>query len=196
MIQSLTPELAKAFDLPEDIDGVVVAKVQEESPAAKAGLKRGDVITKFKGKKVGDANQLRNAVAQQSPGDEVNVSIRRDGESQTMTVKLGALHGEGGGSGAGSDVMEGLSLGTVNSETRSAFELPRQLDKGVVVTDIKPNTPAARTGLQPGDVILEVNRREVASIEEFADIYNTSKGRILVLLYRDGNTLFAPIPKP
>lgn len=193
-IQSLTPELANAFDLPESTEGVVVAKVEEESPAATAGLKRGDVITHFKGKKVDGASQLRNRVARQSPGDEVNLTIRRNGEQQTMTVTLGALHGDSG-TGTHSDILDGLSLGSVDSEARKQFRIPRELDDRVVVTDINPDSPAARTGLQPGDVILEANRKEVTSVEDFAEIYRNAKQRVLVLLYRDGNTLFAPIPK-
>lgn len=196
MIQSLTPELAKAFDLPKTQSGVVVAKVQEGSPAAEAGLKRGDVIVGFKGNKVKDANQLRNAVAQQSPGDEVDLTIRRDGQQQTLDVKLGALHGGEGTGGAGDGgLMEGLSLSGLTDSARAQFDVPRQIEGGVVVTEVKPRSPAAKTGLQPGDVILEANRKTVTSVEEFAEVYHAAENRVLLLLYRDGSTLFAPIPK-
>ena len=196
-IQTLSSELAEAFNLPKDTKGVVVSRVQEDSPAQRSGLQQGDVITKFEGEEVETANDLRNVVAQQSPGSRVDVTVVREGEEKTIEVELGSL---GGGTDGKLEferqgMLQGLVLGSIDSEAREQFDIPEGIEHGLVVSNIKRGSPAARTGLRPGDVILEVNRNKVRSIDQFQEAYDRAERRVLLLIYRDGSTLFLAIPK-
>jgi len=196
LIQTLSPELAEAFDLSNDTQGVVVSKVQENSPAAQAGLRQGDVIVRFDGQKVASASDLRNRVAHTAPGTSVEVTLRRDGQKKTVPVELSALGASGGKLELDRQgMLKGLVLSTVDQKAREQFDLPERLDQGIVVMDVNRGSPAARTGLRPGDVLLEVNKKELTSIDQFTNAYEQAERRILLLVYRDGNTLFLAIPK-
>jgi serine protease Do len=197
LIQTLTPDLAQAFDLPEDTKGVVISNVKEGGPADEAGLQQGDIVVKFDGENIDSANTLRNVVAQKSPGSKVSVTVLRDGDKTTVQVKLGALNGSKDGRLSMKDkgVLQGLTLGEIDQEIRQKLELPEQIDKGVAVLEIEPGSPAARTGLEPGDVILEANRRPIESVDAFAEAYDQANRRLLLLIYRNGQTVFLAIPK-
>jgi serine protease Do len=197
LIQTLTPDLAQAFDLPEDTKGVVISNVKEDGPADEAGLQQGDIVVKFDGENIDSANTLRNVVAQKSPGSKVSVTVLRDGDKTTVQVKLGALNGSKDGRLSMKDkgVLQGLTLGEIDQEIRQKLELPEQIDKGVAVLEIEPGSPAARTGLEPGDVILEANRRPIESVGAFAEAYDQANRRLLLLIYRNGQTVFLAIPK-
>jgi Do/DeqQ family serine protease len=197
LIQDLSPELAEAFDVPEGTAGAVVSRVQPESPAEEAGLQQGDVLIEFDGKPVESATGLRNRVAHTPPGETVELQVIRDGNRQTLEVELGTLQGAGGGPREleKQGMLKGLVLGPVDQQAREEFELPDEIDQGIVVRKVKPGSPASRSGLRPGDVILEVNRQEVASIEDLTGAYQQADRRILLLVYRDQGTLFLAIPK-
>ena len=171
MIQPVTPELAKAFDL-KDASGALVGQVTEGSPAEKAGLKEGDVVVEFNGRKVADSRQLRLMVAQTSPGTDAKLEIIRDGKTTSVTVKLGELPKEGlarAGSGpprgSSGELLDGLIVDDLNARTRRQFNIPDSVD-GALVTQVDPNSPSAAVGLRPGDVIIEINRRRVANADE------------------------------
>jgi Do/DeqQ family serine protease len=197
LIQDLSPELAEAFDVPEGTTGAVVSRVQPDSPAEEAGLQQGDVIVEFDGKPVESAGSLRNRVAHTPPNETVELQIIREGDEQTLEVELGTLQGAGGGPRAlgKQGMLKGLVLGPVDDQAREEFELPDEIQQGIVVRDIEPGSPASQSGLRPGDVILEVNRQEVTSIEGLTRAYDQADRRILLLVYRDRGTLFLAIPK-
>ena len=197
LIQTLTPELAQAFDLPDDTKGVVISNVKEGGPADEAGLEQGDIVVTFDGEDIDSANTLRHSVAQKTPGSKVSVTVMRDGEETTVQVKLGALNGSTNGRLSMKDkgVLQGLTLGELDEQIRQKLEIPEQIDQGVAVVDIESGSPAARTGLEPGDVILEANRRPIESVDEFAEAYEKAERRLLLLIYRNGQTVFLAIPK-
>ncbi|RMD61638.1 MAG: PDZ domain-containing protein, partial [Planctomycetota bacterium] len=175
VIQDLTPELAKSFDF--DGKGVLIAEVTENSPAEKAGLQSGDILVRFNGDRVSSANELRFLVASAEPGERVPVEVFRDGRTRTFRVKLGELPVEQLTS-ANTPGMErhsngafayeeslGMSVRTLTPALAERFGV-RDVDEGVIVTAVDPNGPAAFAGLRPGDVILSVQGKTVASARE------------------------------
>jgi len=186
-IQSVTPELAKSFGL-DEARGALVAAVTEGGPADKAGIERGDVVTAFNGTPVKDAHDLPAMVAATPVGEQVEVTVLRNGQEKTLTVKLGELSeqqaktesGEGGGDW-------GISVANLSSEAARRFQLGRE-QKGVVVTEVEPGSPAEATGIQPGDVIQEVNRQPVESVADFRKaVANAKDEDTLLLLVRRGD---------
>ena len=162
-IQPLTQELAKSFGI-TGTQGALVASVSEDSPAARAGLKEGDVIVTFDGKPVEGPRVLPAIVANTPIGRAVPVGIVRDGSRQTVTVTVGNLtdsreaRAAPAEKGPESRATEKLGLALQELTPELAKQLGVQGDKGVVVTEVKPDSPAAQAGLAAGDVIREVNR--------------------------------------
>jgi serine protease Do len=190
-IQELTPDLAQAMGLKES-RGVLIADVTPGSPAARAGLRRGDVVLRIDGQEVQSTGQLRNVVAEHSPGTTLKLDLQRKGKTSTVEVKLGeqpaAVARPGQVERQG--LLGGLGLGELGPEQRSRYRIPAEIRKGVVVETVFPGSPAASQGLRPGDVILEVNGTPVDSVARFNQIYRQTRGRLLLLIYRDGSTLF------
>jgi serine protease Do len=193
-IQPITSELAASLGLSE-VRGVIVSGVESGGPADSAGIKQGDVITAIDGKPVEDSNSLRNQVASTQPGAEVTLTVRRDGGEQPFRVKLGEL--SVAASQAGSDKSEGssgglygMSVSSLNPETARRLGLPEST-KGMVVTSVEPISAAADAGLQPGDVITQVNRQPVSSVAELRSALAQTKERpALLLINRRGAVLF------
>ncbi|HLV65895.1 MAG TPA: DegQ family serine endoprotease [Polyangiaceae bacterium] len=200
-IQEVDSDLAAALKLPVKA-GIVLSDVQPGSPAARAGLRRGDVVTKLDGKAVTSLGHFRNAIAIAGAGRKVALEIYRDGRPQAVTVQLGEMPNEPlGGSSAkpstpgGRSPLDGISLAPLTPEHRRAFRVPADVNGGVIVTGVAPGSSAARAGLRPGDVILEVNRRPVATLEQFEAAYTKSQGRVLLLVNRGGNTVFMVVKR-
>ncbi len=200
MIQPVTEDLATEFKL-KDQSGALVGEVTPNSPAAEAGLKEGDVVVEFKGKKVADSRQFRLMVAQTAPGTKVTIKVMRDGEEKTCTVKLGELSedilakagGEGGrgrGPGGERDVLRGADVADLDARSRSQFEIPAGI-RGAMITSVAPGSAAAEAGLRPGDVIVEVNRRLVTNAREALEFSSQNKGaRLLLRVWRDGGSRY------
>lgn len=198
-IQELTPELAAGLKVPTT-SGVLVAQVYPDSPAEKAGIKRGDVIVAYDGKQVEHTYDLTRLVGTTEPGKSVNVKVIRDGREKTLQVVIGerpeeeelaSLPGGGGGANLGLRVSE--------ISPKDAKRLGLKPGQGVLVEDVDPDGPAAQTGIRPGDVIVEVNRVPVGSPEEFAkEIAKVGSGdSVLILLLRGPNYYFyAVVRKP
>ncbi len=175
-IGNLTPEMAEAFGF-EGTDGVLIEEVTEDSPAEKAGLKHGDIVTHFNGKAVTSQAQLRQLVAGTDPGRTVKLKIWRDGEEITATVELGKLEG----TTTPADWL-GVRVEPLSEEEARDMGLRRAV--GVLVTEVKKDSPAARY-VSPGDVILSVNRQRVDSVEEYQGLVKESgeRGRALLRFY-------------
>ena len=163
-IQNLTEEMAKSFDY-GSTKGVLVGDVTPNSPAGKAGLKSGDIITKLNGKAMEDMNQLRNAVAAMLPGTKVNVEVFRDGKDKTMEIALGELESKVSVA-QGHERSEDLGMTVRELTPDEAKQLKAENAKGVLVTEVKPGSLADDAGIRPGDVITNVGGKPVTNIGE------------------------------
>jgi serine protease Do len=195
MPQPVTPDLAKEFNLPE-ATGALVGGVEDNGPAAKAGIKPGDVIVEVGGKKINDHRHLRLLVAQTPPNTEVNVKIIREGEPKNFKVKLGELPVEnlasrglrGGeeGKDTSNETLDGVEVGDIDAKSRRQFGIPAHV-RGAVVTNVDPDSAAYDAGLRPGDVILELNKKTITSSEQAVELSNTAKGdRVLLRIWSHG----------
>jgi serine protease Do len=202
VIQPVTPDLAKEFNLPDNT-GALIGEVTRGSPAADAGFRDGDVIIEFNGKKVTDSRHLRLMVAQTAPGTKAPVKVLRDGREQTLTVTLGELPPEGlaatGGRSGGlrrgpqADALDGVVVEDLDARTRRQFNIPLQV-QGALVMDVDPVSPAAAAGLRPGDVILEINRQRVTSAEEAIQRSRQVEGnRVLLRVWSQGGSRFVVV---
>ncbi len=198
-IQQVTSDLAASLGLKE-VRGVLINSVTSGGPADKAGLKSGDVILKLNGKDENDTNELRNTVASLPPGTDVTLTILRDGKQQDVRVKLGELTAESAraaqpqGGGGESGARLGISVEPVTPQITSQLGLPRGT-QGLVITNVDPAGPAAEAGLQPGDVIQQVNRQPVRTTDDMRRALQSSGNRPpLLLINRGGQTIFVPVP--
>ncbi|QHS09759.1 DegQ family serine endoprotease [Sinimarinibacterium sp. NLF-5-8] len=183
MGQPLTPELAQAFGL-KDTRGAVVTRVLPGSPAEKAGLKSEDIITEANGKVIADFFQLRNIVGLLRVGDKVDLKVLRDGKAKKISVTVGK---DDEAAAAGDDLhprLAGASFAPVDDGTRS-----ENGDSGIIVQDIQPNSPAARSGLRKGDVIVSVNRKAVTTMDQFRK-QAQGKGQLLLHIRRGSGAMF------
>jgi serine protease Do len=197
-IQEVTPDLAKAFNVPAE-KGALVGNVDPDSPGSKAGLQRGDVITEMDGQPISGPNDLRLKVGAMAPGTAVHLKVSRNGESRDVTLTLGeAPAGKGTGNAAlgGSPentAMRGVQVNELTADTRHQLGLSSDV-KGVVVTSVSDNSPAADAGLQRGDVIEQVNRQPVKSVADYEHLIGQAGKQPLVLLVnRGGITTFVVV---
>jgi serine protease Do len=172
-IQEVTPEIAKQFGLPEDAKGVLVGDVVKNSPAEEAGIKRGDIITKVNDEKINSPGELQDKIRDIDIGNKANIEIMRDGKAIRFVVKIGEMPTmEEEGSKFPKEkvfsVQTGLKVEAVTSEIAKELELP--WEKGLVIAEVIPGSSADDMGLQPGDVILEANRGEVSTVDEWEKV--------------------------
>jgi Do/DeqQ family serine protease len=201
--QELTPDMAKAFGK-ADLQGVAVAEVEPNSPAAKSGLQVGDVITAINGDAVSDVNAFRLEIAGMEPGKTVHLKVFRNGDykdlSMTLAERTAKANGEqekggpnipgGGEKGA----MQGVSVQALNSDIRQQLQLPDTV-KGVVITDVDDSSPAGQAGLQSGDVVEQVNRQPVTTVQQFNAAVQRNGSETLLLVRRpNGGTAFVVVP--
>lgn len=194
--QQITSQLAQSLGL-QNVHGVLVSEVQPGSAAEKAGLKPGDVITEMNGNNVVDPNSFRNAVASTAPGTTVTLNYIRDGHEMQTKATLQELKPEqqnapGGQAQPGRGEL-GLTVRPMTPEISGELNLPSNT-QGLVVTNVDPSGPGADAGIEPNDVIIEVNRQPVKSAADLRSALAKSDGRpALVLLNRGGQTLFVSV---
>lgn len=203
-IQSVTDEIAESLGLDEAY-GALVASTVPGGPAQAAGIEPGDVILEFDGQRIDKMRSLPRIVAETPVGEAVEVVIWRRGERRTIEVTLAELPsdeelaavspGEAtGGPSAVAEIPElGLQVASLDDELRARFDLPEDL-RGVVILDVAPDSPAALEGLEPGNVILEVDREEVGSPPEILarvlEAKQQDKKSLLLLVDRGGEPEF------
>jgi serine protease Do len=200
-IQEVTPELAKEFNLPAQT-GALIGDVTPNSPAARAGLQAGDVITEFNGRKVTDSRNLRLMVAQTAPTTQVSLKLLREGKERALSATLAELPTEELASAeprqrpSGGRAMQGLSgleVTDLDARFRRQFDIPSDM-RGVIVTSIDPDSGAYEAGLKPGDVIIEVNRQKVGNTRELTQAIQKAKGgRLLLRVWSQGGGRFVVI---
>jgi serine protease Do len=199
IIQPVTPELAEEFKLAGNI-GALVGDVTESSPADRAGIKAGDVIISFDGKKVQDSRHLRLLVAQTSTGTAIALKILREGKEQDLTVKLeqqpqgGMAKADGSGGmkrGSDNDPLAGVSVEDIDARARREHDIPSQIRSGALIVSVIPGSPASRAALRPGDVILEINRQAVSGADDaIAMSRSLDKERVLLRIWSQGGTRY------
>lgn len=180
-IQDITPELRDAFNLKKGEFGVLVTNVFEDTPAAKSGLETGDIIIEVDGQQTRSAAQLRSRIGIKQVGDEVRLKFLRDGKTIERKVEIGAARSSLAQAEDLPELLAGLRV-----ETNTDGD-------GVLVIDLAPNSPAAYSGLRPGDVIVGTNKRRVRNIESFREALALSKTSILLRVERNGGSLFIVI---
>ena len=189
LIQPLTPELARSFGLPKD-SGVLVGQVTDGSAAAKAGLKRGDVVVKFAGKSVHNVGAFRNCVALVTPGTTTDITVIRDGKKKNFNITVGTLPGgkmTADALGLSLDKL-GFAVRNINPETARKYGLTET--KGVMVTRVRSGSVAAMAGMKTGTLILEVNRKPVRNVQELQQAVGNEKNSVLLLISDGQGTHF------
>ncbi len=199
-MNDVTPDNAHFFNL-SDAAGAIVAQITPDSPAARAGLQQGDVLRELNGARLLNGQALQVAVSETQPGTSISVGILRDGKPQTVKLTVGQYAAKGtqvadsdspDGNSAGKPGKLGLAVANLDQDTRSQLQLPGTVH-GVVVEQVRPDSPADNAGLQQGDVILEVNRHPVTSADNFvSSVRGTSPSDqdLLLLVWSHGNASY------
>ena len=199
-VGDLNPALARQFKVP-DVSGAIVNEVAPGSPAEKGGVRQGDVVRKLDGQNVDSSSRFRTLIAGLNPASQVTIEIIRDGKPETLKVTLGeqpaAMAGPGGSEGGPSEgTLRGMAVQDLTPSIRSQLGLPTDV-RGVVISDLDPDSPAAQAGLQPGDVIQSINRQPVNSVADFNRLAAQATGEVLLLVNRQGSSAFVPVtPTP
>ena len=198
-IQGMDEDLAKHFGL-KSPEGVLVNEVMDGTPAAKGGVKEGDVIVAFDGKDTPDPTTLRNIVAETSVGKRVQMKVIRDGKSKVLSIvvaeqpkNLAETEKPDMENDTGT-ILKGVEVQDMNEQIAQQLGLPK-MTAGVVVTNVTVGTPAERAGLMSGDVILQVNNKRIRNIKDFRNAVesaNKKKG-LLLLINRHGRKEFLGI---
>jgi serine protease DegQ len=180
MIQDLTPDVVQALDL--DVNaGAVVSAVTQGSAAAAAGIKAGDIIVGVNGESIVSNTDLRNTIALMREGSDVEIDLIRDGDHKTVNATIGSAPGQQ------------LTSNTSRRQEENALSgahLGESSKGGVAVTGVDPGSRAESNGLQPGDIITEVNRKPVESVDEFEDLVADESGTLALDITRDGEEQF------
>ena len=208
-IQELTPALAQSFQLFEFYKGgVLISEVHEDGPSAKAGLQRGDVILEYGGEEVKDVNHLRNIVARTKVGKQKDIKVLRDGKEIILGLELGerpsddmlaqAKKGEEEEKAptmeVPNNVLAGLTVEALSADNQKQYNIPEST-KGVVVSKVEAGSAVEGAGIQPGDVIQEVSRESIKTLDDYKRIVSKiGKDELVVLLVnRRGNNLFIAV---
>jgi serine protease Do len=203
----LAPETAKALGMP-NTNGAVISKINPNGPADKGGLEPGDVVIEFGGKPVKDSDSLVAMVVNTKPGTSVPVVVYRDNQRKTLNVVIDELDLEAeqsrsarrGGATPNdttpSATSFGMTLDPITPDIARRLDLPANAG-AAIVADIERNSAAANGGVQPGDVILEVNRRKVANVSQVTrELQSVQPGQpAFMLVWRDGSNVFITMTK-
>lgn len=194
-VQTITSDLAEALGIAQT-KGALVADVVAESPAETSGLKRGDVIVEFDGKSIGTSNDLPVKVAATPIGEEVKVTVLRDGKEQELLVKVGKLNADNSDLASASEPGEGkwgMQLNELSPQLEEQFGI--KAEQGVAVVGVDPESAAAEAGIRQGDIIVEVDRKVVKSIDDVKKILSQAKDkeRLLLLVQRQDGKFYIPL---
>ncbi len=192
-IQDVSEELAEYYDLETDT-GVLVAEIYKDHPADKAGIKEGDIITAIDGEKIESTRDLSATIASHAVGKEVSVTLIRNGEEKTLQVTLGKrseMEPESMMAETGYDAF-GFQLKEITPSIAREYGIRN--DKGLLVTDIKPESQAARTGIEEGDILKEVNHQRVEGLKDYsAIVQKADKGDNLRFLFVRNNSFYLAV---
>jgi len=201
-LQPIDPELHKSLNLPKDTAGSLVARVVKGGPAEKAGLEPGDVITAINGKPVRNDSEVINAIGLMRPGTQTELTVLRNGKARTTKISVerwpnepdqlaGADERDGAGNPAGKLGPLGMSVAKLSPLMKEKYRI--ESDTGLVITDVKPDSSAARAGIQPGDLILQANGKQVRDPEALSQVIKSGGVRTLLRIERSGQFFFVPL---
>jgi serine protease Do len=196
-MNDVTPDNSRFFNL-QDASGAIVAQVTPNSPASHAGLKQGDVIRTLNGQKIANSSALQIAVSELAPGTTISLGVLRDGKPISLNVAIGTYDGDhqerADNDGAPQSGKLGLAVGNLTQDVRQQLQAPEDLH-GAVVENVRPASPADDAGLQPGDVILEVNREPTKSANQFVSQVGAdgNGGDLLLLVWSKGNSSYRTV---
>ncbi len=188
-IQNVNQALAESFGLSKPM-GALVSSVEKGSPAEKAGIESGDVIVKFDGKEVADSGQLPARVAEMKPGTSAKLEIIRKGSTKEISVTVGELK-DGKVAAAGGGQQEPGRLGVAVRPLNADEQRQAGVKDGLVVENA--SGPAARAGIQPGDVILSVNGTSIHSVDQLRSLISKAGKHIAILVQREEARIFVPV---
>jgi serine protease Do len=199
-LNDVTPDNAQFFHL-KDATGTIVSQVTPDSPASRAGLKTGDVISEMNGHEIINGSALQVRVSEIAPGTNITLGIMRDGKPSTVNVTVGQYHAktdvadnddDGAGANGGTRTGKlGLAVSNLTPDARQQLNIPDTVH-GVVVQNVRPGSPADDAALQPGDVILEVDRQPASSADQFVnEVHKNPAGQdMLLLVWSKGNASY------
>ena len=195
-IQTLTPELVTALKL-DDRNGALISDVQSGSPADQAGLKQGDVILNFNHDEIKDSRDLAAKVAQTPVGEDVSILVMRNGERQSLPLTVGKMRPDTAATVESKQPDRGkwgLQLQDLTPEIARQRELAAE--QGVLVTAVRPDSPAAAAGVRPGDILLQVDQQPVQSVQDVRDVLAQAQDDALLLLVkRNQGSFFVALAK-
>ena len=201
-MNDVTPENAHFFNL-DNARGAIVAQVTPDSPASRGGVQTGDVITELNGNTIDNGSALQVAVSEMTPGTKLALGVIRNGKLINLNLAVGQFHGntevaandsDDDGQGGAKTGKLGLAVSNLTADARQQINAPEQL-KGVMVQSVRPASPADDAGIQPGDVIVEVNRKPADSASAFASVVHENQGGkpLLLLVWSKGNASYRTI---
>jgi serine protease Do len=197
-MNDVTPDNAHFFNL-QEATGAIVSQVTPDSPASRGGVQQGDVITLVNGEKVVNGGSLQVIVSEMTPGTKIALGVIRESKLVTLNLTVGQFHGNA--EVAGNDSQDGpqsgklgLAVSDLTPEARQQANVPDQIH-GVVVQNVRPASPADDAGIQPGDVIVEVNRKPAQTASQFAnEVHQNPDGKdVLLLVWSKGNASYRTI---
>ncbi len=200
-MNDVMPDNARFFNL-KDASGAIVAQVTPDSPASKAGLEQGDVIVGLNGQRIADSSSLQVAVSEMSPGTGITLDVMRSGQPVKVHVTVGEYHAKGvevadddsNGDGSPQSGKLGVAVADLTQDNRQQINAPDSLH-GAVIENVRPASPADDAGLQPGDVVLQVNRKPTTSASQFVGAVkgDTSDQDLLLLVWSKGSTSYRTV---
>jgi serine protease Do len=204
-IQEIDKDLVAALKLSSQ-NGVLLTEVRPGGAGAKGGLQRGDVVVKVDGREVTSTGQFRNMIASSGAKKKVTLEVLRDGKPLSVAVELGEVPEEQAETGPSlpnsapskpttGGALDGVTLEELTPEHRRTLGLSTEVQRGVVITHLSQKSAAARAGLRPGDVVLELNRAPIDTLAKFKELYAKASGDLLLLVHRRGQTLFLVVRK-
>ena len=185
-VQDLTHELSRTMGI-EGTRGALISEVHKASPAEKAGLKQGDVVVAYNGKEIRDASQLRNEAASSPIGREVKVTVLREGKKRELPVRIESMESRAQASAL--PIQERLGITVRPATSKEASRLKLRPGQGVIISRVEAGSPGAKAGLEPGDVILEVNEIPLSSAQDLSGVLALVKpGDQILASIVDGRT--------
>ena len=196
-VQKVTPEIAESLKLGDD-DGALVADVADGGPAKKAGIKRGDIIIELNGDKIDQMPNLPKLVASYSPGTKTKLKVIRDGQEKVLNIKIGELPEQGNQASTKkteNDIENNLGLVVQEITPQVKSKLGIEYSNGVVISDVRANGIGSEGGLLRGDVILEINKKQIANLDDYRKAVDSIKENqnLLFLVKRGPNTIYVAL---